>query len=69
MNSANSYKWLDLDTGLPTRQDDIIALRRVRTARLLSFAAYLDFLGRFAPQPAGVLRARRGPTGPKPFVL
>jgi len=69
MKSANSYKWLDLDHDLPTSREDIAALRRARTPRLLSLAAYLEFLGHFAPPSVSVLRARKGPGGPKPFEL
>jgi hypothetical protein len=69
MKSKNSYELLDLNLGLPTTQEDILALRRARKAKSLSFAAYLKFLANFAPPSATVLRARSGPAGIKPFEL
>ena len=60
---------LDLETDLPTSQEDVLALRKAREHPPLSFAEYLDFLANFTPPPNYVLRARKGPSGIKPFEL
>ena len=69
MKSKNSYEFIDLDLGLPTTEEDILALRRARKAETLSFAGYLEFLANFAPPSATALRARNGPAGIAPFEL
>ncbi|MGA2262730.1 MAG: hypothetical protein ABSH28_15015 [Acidobacteriota bacterium] len=69
MTSAKSYKLLDLEQDLPTSREDILALRRARGVRWLSFAGYLEFLANFAPLSLPALRARKGPAGSKPFEL
>lgn len=69
MKSAKSYKLLDLEQDLPTSREDVLALRRARGGRRLSFAGYLEFLANFAPLSLPALRARKGPAGIKPFEL
>jgi hypothetical protein len=69
MRSKNSYEFLDLNRGLPTTKEDILALRRARKTEILSFEGYLKFLANFAPPSATALRARRGPAGNAPFEL
>jgi hypothetical protein len=69
MKSKNSYEFIDLNRGLPTTKEDILALRRARKAETLSFAGYLKFLANFAPPSATALRARNGPAGITPFEL
>ena len=69
MSSVRSSTPLDLEAGLRTRPEDVLALRRARRGRPLSLEEYLDFLRLFEDPPASVLRARRGPRGDKPFEL
>ncbi len=69
MNSARSSTPLDLEAGLRTRPEDVLALRRARRGRSLSLQEYLEFLRQFEDPPAGELRARRGPRGDRPFEL
>ncbi len=69
MKSANSSEILDLDQGIPTTWDDVIALRRARNSQRMSLSAYFDFLSRL-PQPSmAELRTRKHPAGIKPFEL
>ena len=69
MKSAESSKLLDLEHDLPTTWEDVIALRRLRPSQLLSFADYLEFLGRLPQVSSNALRARKHPSGAKPFEL
>jgi len=69
MNSARSSMPLDLEAGLRTRPEDVLALRRARGGKAMSLAEYLDFLRQFEDSPPDVLRARRGPRGERPFEL
>ncbi len=69
MKFAKSYEYLDLEHDLPTTPEDILALRRARESRPLDLAAYIEFLAGFPPPPPMVLRARKGPSGAKPFRL
>lgn len=69
MKSANSSELLDLEHDLPTTREDVIALRRVRPPQRLSFADYLEFLAEHAQVSSDALRARKHPSGPKPFEL
>jgi len=69
MKSSSSFRLLDLEHDLPTTREDVLALRKARESRPLTFAAYLEFLGNFTPPPISELRARKGPTGSRPFEL
>jgi hypothetical protein len=69
MKSADSYKLLDLERDLPTTAEDILGLRRAREFQPMNVAAYLEFLASFPPPSMTALRARKGPTGTKPFQL
>jgi hypothetical protein len=68
MTSSDSAEWLRLDRDLPTTAEDITVLRRLRYGPKLGFDEYLRALAALDPPPAGVLRARRGPSG-APFDL
>lgn len=69
MNSERSSTPLDLEAGLRTRPEDVLALRRARRGRPVSLDDYLAFLRQFEDPPADVLRGRRGPRGERPFEL
>lgn len=69
MTSAKSSTALDLEAGLRTRPEDVLALRRARRGRPMSLDEYLTFLRQFEDPPATALRARRGPRGDTPFTL
>jgi hypothetical protein len=69
MKSANSYKLLDLERDIPTTREDVIAMRRVWPCRHLSFKDYLEFLATFPQVASDTLRARKHPSGAKPFEL
>lgn len=69
MNSARPSTSLDLEAGLLTQPEDVLALRRARRRRPMSLQEYLEFLRLFEDAPASVLRARRGPRGDTPFEL
>jgi hypothetical protein len=68
VRSSDSADRLALDRDLPTTAADVLALRQARRTAPIGLDAYLRFLGQLAPPAPGVLRARRGPTGP-PFTL
>ncbi len=69
MKPANSSELLDLEHALPTTWEDITALRRLRSFPRLSFADYLEFLARLPQVASNALRARKHPSGAKPFEL
>ena len=69
MRSSSSFKLLDLEHDLPTTREDVLALRKAREHRPLTLAAYLEFLGNFPHRPISELRARKSPTGSRPFEL
>jgi len=69
MRSSSSSSLLDLAHDLPTSREDILALRKAREPRLLSFTAYLEFLASFTPPSNIELRDRKGPAGIQPFKL
>ncbi len=69
MKSANSYELLDLEHDVPTTREDVIALRRIHLSQRLGFADYLEFLARLPQVSSDALRARKHPTGAKPFEL
>ena len=69
MNSVRSSIPLDLEAGLRTLSEDVLALRRARRGTAMSLQEYLDFLRQFVDPPAAALRARRGPRGDTPFQL
>jgi hypothetical protein len=59
---------LDLARDLPTTEEDVRVLRRLRPAGPASLDDYLAFLASFEAAPAAVLGARPGPRG-RPFEL
>lgn len=69
MNSAKPTTPLDLEAGLRTRPEDVLAQRRARRGRPMSLDEYLAFLRQFEDPPAEVLRVRPGPRGDRPFEL
>ena len=69
MNSARSSTPLDLEAGLRTGPEGVLALRRARRGTPMSLQEDLDFLQQFEDPPAAELRARRGPRGDRPFEL
>lgn len=68
MRSSGSPDRLALDRDLPTTDEDVAALRRLRHAEGIDLEGYLGFLGGFTPPAPSALRSRRGPAGP-PFCL
>ncbi len=69
MSSAGSSTPLNLEADLPTRPEDIVALRRARQNRALSLEEYLDFLGQLESPPPAIRRARRNSRNDAPFEL
>lgn len=67
--SSDSGEGLDLESGLPTTEQDTAALRRLKGLPRLDFDAYLRFLASLPSTPHEKLRWRRGPRGDKPFSL
>jgi len=68
MSSADRSEPLDLERGLPTSPEDVVALRRLREGAVVSQAEYFRFLSRLPPPRLADLRARKGPRG-EPFRL
>ena len=58
---------LDLDTDLPTTEDDVVALRRIKEERRVDFADYLRWLSKLE-LPAS-RRPRKTHDGFEPFEL
>jgi len=69
MSSAGSSTPIDLEAGLRTRPEDILALRLARRKGVMSLEDYLAFLKGLEDSPTTRLRARRGPRGDAPFEL
>jgi hypothetical protein len=59
---------LDLDRDLPTTREDVIALRRARSATILDLEGYLDFLALLPPHTAAP-PPRPAQRGDRPFEL
>ena len=59
---------LDLERGLPTTEQDMIVLRRLKARPRVSTREYLRFLAWLAPRTTEALRSRPGPQG-EPFRL
>jgi hypothetical protein len=69
MKSKKRPELLDFERDVPTTENDILALRRVRTLTQMDLKTYIRFLESFDSPPASQLRAKRGPAGAKPFKL
>jgi hypothetical protein len=69
MKSAKSSRLLNLRRDLPTGAADILALRRARRHEIRDLKTYLEFLANFVAATPAALRARKGPSGLKPFEL
>jgi len=67
-SSGLADRLLVLGRDLPTSPEDVDALRRIRSATVITLADYLRFLGRLVPSSTSMLRSRRGPGG-RPFDL
>ena len=59
---------LDLERGLPTTEQDVAVLKRLRAGTYVDPRAYLEFLARFPAPSLEQLRSRKGPRG-VPFKL
>ncbi len=68
MRSRKEADLLDLETGIPTTEEDTRALRRTRSP-MLDFEAYLEFLESFDDAEPSVVIRRRGPGGSEKFEL
>jgi len=68
MRSKEESDLLDLETDIPTTEEDIRALRRTRFSTL-DFEAYLEFLESFDDPDPAVLARRRGSEGSNKFEL
>jgi len=68
MKSKEEADLLDLETAIPTTEEDIRAFRRIRFP-VLDFEAYLEFLESFGDADPAVLARRRGPRGTEKFEL
>jgi hypothetical protein len=68
MRSKKEAQGLDLENGILTTEEDILALRRNRV-HILNFEEYLDFLESFDDADIAVLSRRKGPAGPERFEL
>ena len=62
MNSNDRSELLDLESGLPTTERDVEALRALRYPRM-SDAQYVRFLAALATPDRVLLAAKRGPQG------
>jgi hypothetical protein len=60
---------LDLERGLPTTPEDVLALRRVRARRRLATEDYLSALARLPSPSREAVRSRRRAGGAEPFRL
>jgi hypothetical protein len=69
MNSSDRWNPIDLDKGLPTTREDVIALQPVRSLGTLDLEGYLAFLSRLRMPGASAQRAKSGPRGGPPFEL
>ena len=69
MKSTKSSRLLHLHNDLPTGAADVLALRRARRHEIGDLETYLAFLTSFAAATPAALRARKGPSGLKPFEL
>ena len=68
MKSREEADLLDLETDIPTTQEDTRVLRRTRFPTL-DFEAYLEFLESFDDADPSALIRRRGPGGSEKFEL
>jgi len=62
MNSNDPSELLDLESGLPTTERDVKALRALRHPKMTD-AQYVRFLASLPPPGRALLAARRGPQG------
>jgi hypothetical protein len=69
MSFARSSTPIDLEAGVPTRAEDVLALRRARRKPAMTLEDYLDFLAQLEEPPVALLRARRDSRGDVPFTL
>ncbi|HSB81539.1 MAG TPA: hypothetical protein VLM91_22400 [Candidatus Methylomirabilis sp.] len=69
MNFAGSSTPNDLEAGIRTHPEDVLALRRARHGPAMTLEDYLNFLAQLEEPPVAVLWARRGPRGDIPFEL
>ncbi len=60
---------LDFERDLPTTQEDVVALKRLRGYPRLDFDGYMRFLASFEPPSPEDLRSRKGPRGDSCFEL
>jgi hypothetical protein len=69
MKSKGSSETLNLDSDLPTTEQDILALRRARKIPEVDLAGFIRFLAHFDPPQPDLLRKRKGPRGSTRFEL
>ena len=67
MNSNDRFKLLDLESGLPTTERDVEALRALRYPKMTD-AQYVRFLAALTTPDRALLAAKRGAKG-KAFSL
>ena len=67
MSSRDHSSLLDLSRGLPTTEQDVAVLARLRYRRMTD-DQYVRFLKSFPSPDAAALRAKAGPRG-RPFHL
>ena len=60
---------LDLDKGLPTTAEDVMALRRAKSLAPLDLQGYLDFLAQLPAIPCHRPRPSRSMMSEEPFEL
>jgi len=68
VKSKEEVDLLDLETSIPTTDEDIRVLRLTRFPTL-DFEAYLGFLESFGDADPAALARRRGPRGSEKFEL
>jgi hypothetical protein len=69
MKSSKSSTLLDLNHDLPTTAADVLALRRARQDAIRGLETGMEFPADFIAATPAALRARKGPSGLKPFEL
>jgi len=70
MSSAESSAPLNLEANLPTRPEDVLALRQAKQGHALTLPEYLEFLTQLESQPRPIRRSNPGPRADAlPFEL
>jgi hypothetical protein len=69
MSSGESSTPLNPEADLPTRPEDVLALRHARQGPLLSLTEYLEFLAQLQSLPLAIRQRDRDSRADTPFEL